>query len=280
MLAAGLQRRQEPAQEFLFAHGRVEELHSAQGRLRRGHRAGLVEEDHVHGRPMRSSTSPPRTRTPARAARPMASAVASGAAMPIAHGQATTSTASAANPPWPGPAASSQNSPGAGGQRQHRRDERRGHPLGHSLRRRRRRPAPRSTMFDDPPQEQVLAHPLGLDDEPCSPLTVPAMTAIAGPADPRLGFAGEGGFLNDGPAFDDPAVRGDALAGPHAHAVAGAQERRSALSRGPSGFDPQTPCAAAASRRPRTSWPVRAFAVASISLPNVTSAGSMVAVSK
>ncbi len=50
---------------------------------------------------MRSITSPPRTRTPSRAARPTASAVASGVAMPIAHGQATTITASATSPACP-----------------------------------------------------------------------------------------------------------------------------------------------------------------------------------
>ena len=187
---------------------------------------------------MRSSTSPPRTSTPDRAARPMANEVASGVAMPSAHGQATTSTASAASPPFAGPAASVQNSPAP-------RPPAPARP-GRTPRRRARQCAPtayaraRASSTISMIRRSSMSSPTrsARTTSPSPPLTVPAITSSPGSAGARLRLAGERGLLDDRAALEDAAVHRDPLAGPDAHAVAGAQLADGDFARAV-GLDPQ-----------------------------------------
>ena len=171
---------------------------------------------------MRSSTSPPRTSTPDRAARPMANEVASGVAIPSAHGQATTSTASAANPPFAGPSASVQNSPAptasastAGTKTAATRSATRSDGA-----------TARARLLDhgdDAAQQQILADALRLDDQPVAAVDGARDHFVARSADARLRLAGERRLLDDRASFEDAAVHRDPFAGPDAHAVADAQ---------------------------------------------------------
>ena len=226
---------------------------------------------------MRSSTSPPRTSTPDRAARPMANEVASGVAIPSAHGQATTSTASAANPPFAGPSASAQNSPAAAASastagtktaamRSATRSD--GVLLARAS----------STMAMMRRSKSCSPTRSAWTINPSLPLTVPAITSSPGPKTrgcsspvnaacsimarpsrmrPSAGIRSPGRMRTWSPARKSPM----------------------GTSRGPSDSIFSAVRGSRVSRL-RTSCAVRDFAVPSMSFPNVTRVGSMVAVSK
>ena len=228
--------------------------------------------------PLRSMTSPPRTSTPARAARPMARAVASGVAMPIAHGQATTRTASAAKPACRGPSMQSHARPATAASTRTAGTKTAAAALGQPLGGRR----PSAGLLDhrdDAAQEQVLAHGPGLDDHRRRPVDGPGQALIAGAAGRGARLAREGRLLDDRGPLEDAAVDGEPLAGPDLQAVAGAAGPPRALLAGHRRSRRIARSGRSVSRL-RTSRPARALAVASRSLPKVTSASSIVAVSK
>ena len=212
MLALGLDRRGQRQHLVLRCAGRARP--PAVTSAWRSVRVPVLSKTTPSTLARRSRTSPLRTKMPSAAARPHPTIMATGAARPMAHGQATSSTARPLSTALPRlPTTSHQTRKVTRGADEHGGDEDAADPVGEPLE---RGLVPLGVLHQplQAGQHRLGGHRVDPDHQDPAPVAGPAGHLVPGPPVHRERLAGQHRLVDRRPARHHRAVEGEGLAGP------------------------------------------------------------------